>query len=144
MEKSDDNQTALFHLMPNEYSRFSVEVVSMLIKIGGRELVMVKDSDGCTILHSTLRFRHLTGVISKLIEVGGRELVMEKCRDDRTTLHVACKHYASIEVVTKLILQIFLNQRTPYYQFLVRPSIDFTLYLSMDLYSSERPFCALE
>ena len=55
----------------------SLGIVSKLLDVGGRELVMNEEYDGCTALHSACKNKNLSvEVVSKLLKVGGRELLV--------------------------------------------------------------------
>ena len=82
----------------------SSKVVLKLVEVGGRDLVMTKDSDGETVLHiACSNSKASIDVVSKLIEVGGRDFVMANCHNNMNALHLAIIYRASIEVVSKLI-----------------------------------------
>ena len=87
------------------YHNKSKEVIYKLIDIGGRELVMVKNSQGETALHKACMNNNVSlDVISKLIQVGGRELVMVNCLNAGTALRLACMNKnVSLDVISKLI-----------------------------------------
>ena len=52
----------------------SMNVISKLLEVGGRELLMMKNRFGFTALHNACRNKKISmGIISKLLEVGGRE-----------------------------------------------------------------------
>ena len=84
MPEKYDRQTALYHAHFPEEAR-------IMVNIGGKELVTMKDFCGRTVLHVILSFfdDDILDTISLLLEVGGEELVMMTDRDDKTALHYA-------------------------------------------------------
>ena len=81
----------------------SLEMISNLIKMGGRELVMKNDC----VLHSACSNETITlDVISKLIDIGGRELVMMVDSEDEQSNALLCACMSkniSYDIVSKLI-----------------------------------------
>jgi len=83
----------------------SINVVSKLIEMGGKNLIMAKDKYGWNSLHRACTNNASFDVVSKLIEVGGKKLVVAKNNYGWNSLHVAFGRgaRASFDVVSKLI-----------------------------------------
>mmetsp|Transcript_4989 Transcript_4989/g.7354 ORF Transcript_4989/g.7354 Transcript_4989/m.7354 type:complete len:498 (+) Transcript_4989:123-1616(+) len=83
----------------------SIEIISKLIEIGGRELVFAKNKHNWNSLHFSCYEQNKISidVVSKLIEVGGRDLVIEQGDWDFSPLHFACQRGSSMEVISKLV-----------------------------------------
>ena len=68
----------------------SVEIVSKLINIGGRELIMKKNQDGQTALHFACQNENTPlDIVSKLVDEGGHEMTKEIDQYGKTALHYA-------------------------------------------------------
>jgi len=65
-------------------------MVKLLLGIGGKELVTMRDGDVWTALHSACRYGPSYKVIKMLIDVGGKDLVMAKTKYGSTALHLLC------------------------------------------------------
>ena len=85
--------------------RAGANIVQVLLDIGGKALVMIKNDHGDTALHSACLYGASYEVIKMLVNVGGKDLVMTKNNCDNTALHWLC-HYIKIqtEVAEKIIL----------------------------------------
>jgi hypothetical protein len=81
----------------------SIDTINALIAIGGRELVMMTDADGYTVLCKAICYNASIGTINALIAIGGRELVMMTVANGYTALHEACRMDASVEIINTLI-----------------------------------------
>merc|ERR1712045_740514 len=104
MMKDEYGRTALHDACENK--NVSVDMGSVLVGIGGRELVMMKDDKyGETALHDACSNENVSvDIISALIGVGGRELVMMNKDDGRTALHYACQNEnVSADIISVLI-----------------------------------------
>lgn len=103
MQKDSDERTPLHYAVTN--SDVSVEVVSKLIEIGGKELVLARDLFGENAVHVAVASTVSLEVILKLVEAGGREALFAKENQGETTLHkcIGGGRSASIEVISKII-----------------------------------------
>ena len=61
--------------------------------MGGRELLMMNDTDGNTTLHSVFKNENTSmEIIAKLLEMGGNKLLIKNGQNRNTALHCACEH----------------------------------------------------
>jgi ankyrin repeat protein len=93
-------------------SIYWLEVIEVLIAVGGRELVLMINYFEYTGLHLVIirnDLHHTAGtwveIINRLVEVGGRDLVLMVDNKGRTALHCACSNNSSthLEAVLRLI-----------------------------------------
>ena len=102
MAKDQFNQTALHYVCV--YGA-SVDVIKMLVDIGGEELVMAKDKDNWTAMHYACRYGASVDIIKMLVDIGGEDLVTAKNvnNNNNTALHYACSNGASVDVIRMLV-----------------------------------------
>ena len=102
-QKDSDERTPLHYAVSN--SDVSVEVVSKLIKIGGRGLILARDLYGENAVHIAISSAVSLEVISLLIDAGGRDVLFAKDNQGETTLHKCFtgEHAASVEIISKII-----------------------------------------
>ena len=102
MAKDQFNQTALHYVCV--YGA-SVDVIKMLVDIGGEELVMAKDKDNWTAMHYACRYGASVDIIKMLVDIGGEDLVTAKNvnNNNNTALHYACDKGASVDVIRMLV-----------------------------------------
>ena len=102
MAKDQFNQTALHYVCV--YGA-SVDVIKMLVDIGGEELVMAKDKDNWTAMHYACRYGASVDIIKMLVDIGGEDLVTAKNvnNNNNTALHYACDKGASVDVIKMLV-----------------------------------------
>jgi len=82
----------------------SVDVIKMLVDIGGKDLVMAKDKENRTALHTACCWNGASvDVMKMLVDIGGKELVMAKNKTIRTSLHYACWHGVSVDFIKMLV-----------------------------------------
>ena len=89
MIKTKYGRTALHCACAYGNENASMEIISKLLEIGGRELLMMNE-DRKTALHCACENKNvLMEIISKMLEMGGRELFMMKSAYYGTALHCA-------------------------------------------------------
>mmetsp|Transcript_12302 Transcript_12302/g.23058 ORF Transcript_12302/g.23058 Transcript_12302/m.23058 type:complete len:141 (+) Transcript_12302:1044-1466(+) len=74
--------------------------VERLISIGGKDLVMVRDVEGCTALHECCKKKGVdeknianhSDTIRVILNQGGSDLLMATDNFGMTALHTACRH----------------------------------------------------
>mmetsp|Transcript_553 Transcript_553/g.876 ORF Transcript_553/g.876 Transcript_553/m.876 type:complete len:270 (+) Transcript_553:260-1069(+) len=96
--------TLLNYILSGYHDTNNKKLVAKLIDVGGKDIVLAKDSCGENPLHSALESGASTDVVMKLIDVGGKDIVIDK--EDifsENALHFALKYKASNEVLMKLI-----------------------------------------
>jgi len=78
-----------------------------MIDIGGKDLLMLTDDHGWTVLHFTCGHGTSLEVIRLLVRKGGKDLVMAKANDGCTSLHYLCmsiqKHSDPAGVINVLV-----------------------------------------
>jgi ankyrin repeat protein len=94
MMNNEYEATALHDAL--EYNA-SVDVISELIEVGGRDLVMVKNINEWTALHDAMICN--ASVVNKLIEVEWRLLLNIKVNDEWTALLVAREKSSCVDVI---------------------------------------------
>ena len=84
-------------------SKGHMEVVKVLLEVGGRDLAMLVAGNGESCLHVSAQFGHVE-VVKVLLEVGGRDLAMLVREDGASCLHVSASK-GHVEVV-KVLLEV--------------------------------------
>jgi len=85
------------------------DIIKAMLDIGGKELVIKKNSNDATVLHDACYIGASYNIIKILIEVGGKDLVMAKDVDGDTALYYLCiaiKTHTKAAEKIKLFLQI--------------------------------------
>lgn len=92
----------LLHCAISKQQPVDMNVVEMLLEIGGKPMVMEVDQRGQTPLHVACQCTDDLDLISRLLGIGGKELLVMKSRIGETTLHSffgimkSCKDYIPI------------------------------------------------
>lgn len=86
MEKCKYEEQTALHCASRGNKPSTIDVISKLIDIEGRELVMDRTSNGWTALNDVCRISSSyddssAEIALKLIEVGGRDLVIDSCQN---------------------------------------------------------------
>ena len=102
------SNSSVLHLLCLSGYGYSHDVLSRLLLIGGKELVLMTDSEGSTALHCCFSYEDQASslkVMDQLIGVGGTDLVLMANSNIETPLHLACNVMRAInpDVVTQLI-----------------------------------------
>jgi ankyrin repeat protein len=85
------------------YMNPSVEVIHMLVELGGVEQLRVTDGRGCVPMHWAARHNTSVEVIYLLVKLGGVEQLLLADKDGQVPVHLAARFNPSVDILQAVV-----------------------------------------